>query len=121
MGERIRQGKDAFFPGRGGCGKLAERLGVTPQLLSHWMRGNRIPEPEQLAALAKLFETSILELCSFPKIRRTSKPPSALDVIIDVTNNRKNAVKTGKARRKFNKETASLKSLIKNELEDFMP
>jgi transcriptional regulator with XRE-family HTH domain len=116
IGKKIREGKDRLFPSRGGCTKLADELGISPQLLSHWMSGNRVPEPGQLVALAKLFNISILELCSLPKPKRMRKPLSAYDIIGDVTNTRKEVSKTGKNRRLLADRTSMLKTLIEKEL-----
>jgi len=57
LARKIREGKDKLCPGRGGCGKFAALLGISPNLLSQWMNGNRQPTPQQLAHLAKLFKS----------------------------------------------------------------
>lgn len=121
LGRKIREGKERLYPGRGGCGRLAAELGITPQTLSHWMNGNRLPEPGHLAMLAKLFHVSILELCSFPKIKPKRKRPSALDLIMDITETQKLAGESRNKRRKLTQETRLLNSLIKNELGDLLP
>ena len=119
LGRKIREGKDRFFPGRGGCGRLAAELGITPQLLSHWMGGSRAPEPTQLAALAKLFHVSILELCSLPKLKKAKETPSALDVIVDVTKGRKAARSLRKNNKHFSESVSTIKTFIEKELDDF--
>ncbi len=116
LGKKIREGKDRLFPGRGGCSKFAHELGITPQLLSHWMNGNRVPDPGQLAALAKLFNISILELCSLPKIRGKGKQYSAYDIIAYMTKAQQTAGTSRKKRKMLMESNAAVKAFVNKEL-----
>lgn len=39
--------------------QLATRLGVHQTRVSHWERGGRVPNPEQLQALATMFDVKV--------------------------------------------------------------
>lgn len=42
--------------------KVAEQLGVSRQAVTKWEAGQSVPSPENLLALARLYETSLDEL-----------------------------------------------------------
>lgn len=44
---------------------LADKVGVDPAILSHWIAGNRSPNAEQRKALAKLLNRKVKDL--FPE------------------------------------------------------
>lgn len=121
LGRNIRKGKDKYFSGRGGCGRLAAELGVTPQVLSHWMAGRRVPEPAQMAALAKVFNTSILKLCSLPGIRKVKGPPSTYDVMTDLLRKYKKAKATPGGGRKPDRATRAITAYVEKELGELPP
>lgn len=117
LGKKIREYKDRMFPERGSGKKLAELLGISPQLLSNWMHGSKEPTPVQLAELAELFNTSIQELCSLPRIKRKA---SGLDIIVDITKYR-NSAKMKRIRSKVEQQRVKdIKDIIINNLKDFM-
>ena len=59
----IRQLRKVVFPNRGGIKRLAEAIGVTPQLASQWLRGERVPSSTHLNSLAKVFQVKTRNLC----------------------------------------------------------
>lgn len=121
LGKKIREGKDKFFPGRGGCGRLAGELGITPQLLSHWMSGRRLPEPAQMAALAKLFNVSILKLCSLPQISKTKGAPWSFDVAIDLLKKYKKMRLSPSGRQRFDAAIKEITIHMEKELDELLP
>lgn len=56
IGERIKAARKAKKMTQE---KLAEKLGVSPQAVSNWERGEFIPEPEHLTALADILHLSV--------------------------------------------------------------
>ncbi len=118
LARKIREGKDKLCPGRGGCGKFAAMLGISPNLLSQWMNGKRQPTPQQLAHLAKLFKVPIQTLCSLPKVKHDAAS-TALDVILDLTKARKKVKPSPKTKKVFARKTHEIKSYLEKELEDF--
>ncbi len=70
---KIRRYKGECFPGKGGGVRLAEEIGVTPQSISNWISGSRLPTMNQLYRLAKAFDVSPLELCGI-RSRRATNP-----------------------------------------------
>lgn len=61
--KKIRHYKELHFPGKGSGIRLAEEVGVAPQMLSNWLSGKRLPTAMQLYRLSKVFDVSPLELC----------------------------------------------------------
>lgn len=51
----------------GGSRDLAERVGVSPQLLSMWTRNKRFPGHTELLILAEVFGMPLSELCCLNK------------------------------------------------------
>ncbi len=58
IAHNIRACRLKKFPGRGGSMKCAAALGVSPQQLSQWERGNRSPEKTRLDQIAAFFGVS---------------------------------------------------------------
>ncbi|MCD8349182.1 MAG: helix-turn-helix transcriptional regulator [Planctomycetaceae bacterium] len=75
MAENIRSCRDKQFPERGGNNRLAKAIGVSPQTLSQWINGSRMPPIEKLQALVTVFGISIQALCGLPE---AAKPPRRL-------------------------------------------
>lgn len=69
----IRYYTGKCFPGKGGGARLAEEVGVTPQTLSNWISGKRLPTLPQIYCLAKVFDISPLTLCGM-RSKRTINP-----------------------------------------------
>lgn len=120
LGRKIREGRNKYFPGRGGCSRLARELGITPQLLSHWMSGRRLPEPMQIAELAKLFNISIMQLCSLPKIRKTREPPSSYAVIIDLLKKYIEMRLSPKGRKNIDKPLKEIIAYLEKEFDELL-
>ncbi len=55
----IRAERMKKFPGRGGCQKCAEAIGVSPQQWSPWEHGTRTPDEMRLRQLADLFGVTV--------------------------------------------------------------
>jgi transcriptional regulator with XRE-family HTH domain len=69
----MRKYRDQFFPGRGGIGRFAKSVGVSPRTLSRWLSGVLSPSPEHLHALAKALEMDERELYGRRKAREADK------------------------------------------------
>lgn len=63
LAKNIRYHLQKCFPGKGSGIRLAGEIGTTPQTLSNWLNGTRIPNLCQIYLLAKAFDVSPLELC----------------------------------------------------------
>lgn len=120
LGEKIREQKSKVFPGKGGGSRLAERLGVTPQLLSHWIRGAREPSLMHLYHMTALFGISIQDLCGLSRVKRKNEKRQALGVVVEITNFRNRVSNNQKNKRKEQCALETLKSIICIELKDFM-
>ncbi len=70
--KKIRHYKGKCFPGKGGGVRLAEEIGATPQSISNWIHGSKLPSMSQMYSLAKAFDVSPLELCGMRR-KRTLK------------------------------------------------
>ncbi len=55
----IRAERVKKFPGRGGCQKCAEALGVSPQQWSPWENGSRTPDEMRLQRIADFFGVTV--------------------------------------------------------------
>ena len=55
----IRAEREKKFPGRGGCQKCAEALGVSPQQWSPWENGTRTPDEMRLRRIADFFGVTV--------------------------------------------------------------
>lgn len=66
----------------GGNSILADRIGVSSQLLSMWAHNKRTPNHKQLLLLAEVFEMSLEALCRLkPGKRRSMKKPNINDSV----------------------------------------
>ena len=117
LARKIRVCKDRCFPERGGGKRLAGMLGISPQLLTNWMGGARQPSPLQLAELARIFNISLHELCSFPYTKRKSK---VSDQIIALTKYHEEASAKGASTHIERKRLHAITSLIYSELGDYI-
>lgn len=117
LAKKIRACKDKTFPKRGGGKQLATMLGISPQLLTNWMAGTRIPTLPQLAKLAHIFNVSMHELCALPYAKRKS---SASDLVIALTKHHEQARKVESGTREERKRLNAIKSHIYNELGDYV-
>ena len=79
--KKIRYYKDLHFPGKGSGMRLAEEVGVAPQMLSNWLSGKRLPTSMQLYRLSKAFDVSPLELCG---IRSKNKEPDHIETLFSL-------------------------------------
>ena len=75
--KKIRYYQQLHFPGKGSGMRLADEVGVAPQMISNWLNGKRLPTTMQLYRLSKVFDVSPLELCGLSK----SASPKKLDHI----------------------------------------
>lgn len=95
----IKKHKKRLYPERGGGNRLAKQVGVSPQLLSQWINGVRVPALDKLIALAEVFEISIQELCGRPEPDEIHKDVSFYDAVVILTTHL-NKAKKGKKRTK---------------------
>lgn len=112
---KIRTGKNKLFPERGGGKKLAAMLGVSLQSLASWMKGTRLPSMMQLAMLARIFNTSMQELCSLPHEKRKAKAP---DLIVALTKYHEKANAAGVDADAERKRLQAITIFICKELDD---
>lgn len=63
----IRRKREELFGYPGGNRALAERVGVSPQLVSMWACNKRMPGHTELLLLAEAFELTLNELCRLNK------------------------------------------------------
>ncbi|MDR0362994.1 MAG: helix-turn-helix transcriptional regulator [Planctomycetota bacterium] len=117
LARKIRACKNKRFPERGGGKELAALLGVSPQLLTNWMAGTRLPSALQLAKMARIFDISIQELCSLPCEKRKSKVP---DLVVSLTKYHEGATRKGVNNHEERKRLNMICSFIYNELERYM-
>lgn len=118
LGQTIRDYKEKNFPGKGGGNRLAQRLGIRPQLLSQWIGGSKEPTILQLHSLAKTFGISIQELCAMPKIRKTKSNVTGLEMVSEITDLYKSARTKGINPKRERQIMTTIKSLISSELND---
>lgn len=83
----IKLYKKRLYPERGGGNRLANELGISPQLLSQWVKGTRTPTLEKLIVLADVFNISIQELCGQPNPPAHDNAINVHDAIIMLSNN----------------------------------
>ena len=65
-------------------GELAAKLGVTPQAVSRWERGNALPDIEFLLPLSELLDIPVTDILTgghSPKDASEEKPVNAVDLI----------------------------------------
>lgn len=118
LGQTIRDHKEKKFPGRGGGNRLAQELGIRPQLLSQWIGGVKEPTMLQLYALAKAFGISIQELCAMPKIKKSKGKVTGLDMVSEITDLYKLAHINKISAQRERRFLTTIKSMISNELDD---
>ena len=114
--ESIRRHKRKCFPGIGSGIRLAEEVGVTPQTVSNWLNGSRLPTMSQMYRLAKAFNVSPLELCG---IRRKDTRPSQvmhLTVLQNLLQLCEKSIVRGDNPHITRKLLLSFKGLIQNDL-----
>ena len=120
----IRSCRDKYFPERGGGNRLAKAIGVSPQLMSQWVNGARMPPVEKLHALAKVFGISMQALCGLPE---AAKPPrrltklqqgrlAAIDTMILLLNRQRDALLGKKGGTDFRRNFTALKEMIEREM-----
>ena len=81
LAKRIGRFKKMQFPDKGGGVRLADELGVSPQVVSSWINGKRLPTLIQLYHLAKVFDVSPLELCGMKRKNKLSRQLSHISVL----------------------------------------
>lgn len=113
LAKKIRACKNKMFPEHGGGKKLAAMLDISPQLLTNWMGGTRLPSLVELAKLARIFNISIHELCSLPYSKRKSTAP---DLIASLTKYHDKAHARGITAYAERKRLKSINSFINSEL-----
>lgn len=124
LAENIRSYRDKHFPERGGGNRLAKAIGVSPQLMSQWANGARMPPAKKLHALAKVFGVSIQALCGLPE---AAKPPrrltkvqqgrlAAIDTMILLLNCQRDALLGKKGGMDLRGKFISLKEIIEREM-----
>lgn len=111
----LRALKDKAFPHRGGGKQIAAMLGVSPQLLSNWINGSRVPSALHLAKLAKIFNVSLQELCALPKAKQRQ---SAWKAITDLTRLQEQARRKDGNKHLNKTRLHTLNNLINNMLEE---
>lgn len=117
LAKKIRTYKDKCFPERGGGKTLAAMLGISPQLLTNWMAGTRRPSMLQMAKLARIFKTSVHELCSIPYAKRKAK---ASDLVIALTKYHDQAKNKRVNTQKERTRLQAITTLIYNELDGYL-
>lgn len=111
--KNLRSFKDKLYPERGGGKKLAAKLEISPQLLSNWLNGSRTPSLLSLGKLARIFDVSIQELCTLPRIKHRL---SAWEIILDLTKLREQSRKKGIPSHIERERLENLNAIINNEL-----
>lgn len=79
-----------------------------------------MPEPMQIAELAKLFNISIMQLCSLPKIRKTREPPSSYAVIIDLLKKYIEMRLSPKGRKNIDKPLKEIIAYLEKEFDELL-
>lgn len=110
----IKLHKKRLYSERGGGARLAKELGVSPQLLSQWTNGARVPALDKLITLAEVFGISIQELCGRSDLDEIRQDVSFYDAVMILTTHL-NKAKRGKKRRKSIRE---VKAFIESMLPD---
>ncbi len=124
LAENIRSCRDKQFPERGGNNRLAKAIGVSPQMLSQWVNGARMPPIEKLQALANVFGLSIQALCGLPE---EAKPPkrltkiqqgrlAAIDTMILLLTRQRDALLGKKGDTDLRKVFVAIKEMVEKEI-----
>jgi len=113
----IRHYKKVQFPGKGSGVRLSQELGVSPQTLSSWLNGKRLPTFHQLFRLSHVFGVSPLELCGIRKRKTDPQGASHISLFLELLK-RQNALAKAHVephiRENFMK---NIKVLVEKELE----
>lgn len=116
--KNIRRYKQKSFPGKGSGIRLAEEIGTTPQMISNWLNGSRLPTITQLYRLATAFEVSPLELCGIRVKRNLTLESAHVSVLINVLHHCEKDILTGVNPRITRKFLMLAKSIIDKEIID---
>lgn len=114
--ENIRRHKMKNFPGKGSGIRLAEEIGVTPQTISNWLNGSRLPTMSQMYCLAKAFDVSPLELCGMRKKYSEHPKTEHISILIKLLRRCEKDILQNVNPRIIHKFLLEIKDLIKNEL-----
>lgn len=106
------------FPGKGSGMRLADEVGVAPQMISNWLSGKRLPTTMQLYRLAKVFDVSPLELCGVNVKSTPSKEPSHIEILFSLFNQCENLFSRTDNLHIRDKKLREIKSIMLNELGD---
>jgi transcriptional regulator with XRE-family HTH domain len=124
----LRKYREQVFPGRGGIGRFAEAVGVSPRTLSRWLNGVLVPSLEHLHSIAKALGVDEQELCGRRKAKAVGNRSdfqeivqgqiNAIDTQILLLRHNKRAL-LGEADTKRHKESVRIIGmLLKTELGD---
>lgn len=105
------------FPGGKSECRLAERLGVSPQAVAHWMKGTHIPTLDNLYQLSLVFETSMHELCGMKLPCDFDAKTASYEAILLITLQQKSSHQQHHARKKNTKIMRMITSALKTELQ----
>ena len=115
---KIRHYMRKCFPGKGSGIRLAEEIGTTPQTISNWLNGSRLPTLKQMYRLAKAFDVSPFELCGIRKKHTRNQKTVHLDVLTSLLQHCENDIARGANPRITRKFLLSIKGIIENDLRE---
>lgn len=115
--QKIRYYKDLHFPGKGSGMRLADEVGVTPQAISNWLSGKRLPTATQLYRLAKVFDVSPLELCVGRSKNASSKELDHIETLFSLLNQCENLFSCTANLHIREKKLSEIKHILKMELD----
>lgn len=84
LAKKIRYYMDLHFPGKGSGIRLAEEVGIAPQMLSNWLSGRRLPTVMQLYRLSKVFDVSPLELCGIRSKNTSAREQNHIETLFSL-------------------------------------
>lgn len=116
LAEKIRYYKNLHFPGKGSGQRLADEIGVAPQVISNWLSGRRLPTVMQLYHLAKVFDVSPLELCGVKSKVDSNSQFRHISMLINFLEQGKTEISHTANSHIKGKIIRELKSVIDNEL-----
>lgn len=115
--KNIRRFKELHFPGKGSGIRFADEAGVSPQTVSNWLGGRRVPTFMQLYRLAKVFGVSPLELCGLRGERAYSRNTAHISILHSLLECQEDAIKCGVNPHVTENFLTEIKDLINKELE----